>query len=133
MFCLSSFDKKAPFTEASLIFYTLKGPSYKLEISENSLKLVKKSWFQFFTPKPHTESWEIDKLSVFEMSSNTILGGKLQWQTFEGVEGSFRFSTSTLMVKKIETYLQKKVIKNHQNLNALKNVAPTTKSKKKVA
>jgi hypothetical protein len=60
--------------------------------------------------------WQICALSHFEITVPKffIFSGKLQWSTFEGSAGTFRFSTNALMVKKIETYIQKRVLKNHQ-------------------
>lgn len=102
-----------------MIFYTLKGPTYELEISEENIRLVKKPLFKFFTKTPKVNSWKIDQLSKFEIiDSKMLLFGKLHWQTFEGEDFSFRFSTNEVMMRKIEKYLQKKVLKNHQTKHA---------------
>ncbi len=104
-----------------MIFYTLKGPSYELEIYEDKIKLIRKNWLSFFSKTPHTHTWQIAELSQFEIAvpKFMMISGKLQWQTFKGETGSFRFSTTPAMVKKIETYLQKRVIKNHEKQYAV--------------
>lgn len=102
-----------------MIFYTLKGPKYKLEIYEDKIKLVRKNWLGFFL-KPKIHIWEINQLSQFEITSPKymLVSGQLQWQTFSGEMGSFRFTTTPAIVKKIETYLQKRVTKNHLSQSA---------------
>lgn len=101
----------------SLIFYTLKGPACTLEIHDDHIRLIKKSWFKLFTGKETVYQWPIQTLSQFQISvPQYIWVGKLEWQSFDGVKGSFRFSTNAAMVKKIETYLQKCIIKNHQKV-----------------
>ena len=100
-----------------MIFYTIQGPKYRLEIHENTIKLVPKKWFNIGESKAPEQSWEIQQLSLFEMTRSKfmIFTGQLKWETFEGSQGIFNFNTSPVMVKKIETYLQKRIIKNHQN------------------
>lgn len=101
-----------------MIFYTLKGPRFELEIHDHEIKLVKRSWLNFLKKKPNITTWNIQGLSQFEISvPQFILWGKLEWSTFDGHKGSFRFSTDAAMVKKIETYLQKRILKNHQKQN----------------
>lgn len=114
-----------------MIFYTLKGPSYELEIYEDKIKLIRKNWLSYFSKTPHVHTWQIAELSQFEIAvpKFMMISGKLQWQTFSGETGTFRFSTTPAMVKKIETYLQKRVIKNHQALYKLK-VAQMPETKK---
>lgn len=99
-----------------MIFYTIQGPKYNLEIHEDTIKLVPKKWFKFGDKNTPEMSWEIQKLSLFEMTRSKfmIFTGELKWETFEGSQGIFSFNTSAAMVKKIETYLQKRIIKNHQ-------------------
>ena len=101
-----------------MIFYTLKGPTFELEISEQDLKLVKRPLL-FFMKTPKIHIWKIDELSKFEISdSKMLMCGKLHWQTFSGEDFSFRFTTNEVMMRKIEKYLQKKVLKNHQTKHA---------------
>lgn len=99
-----------------MIFYTLKGPSYELEIYEDKIRLVKKPWIKIFSRKQETLDWPIKELSQFEITvpKFMLVSGKLEWHTFNGEVGQFRFTTTPAMVKKIETYIQKRVIKNHQ-------------------
>jgi hypothetical protein len=114
-----------------LIFYTLQGPAYELEIYEDKIRLVKKFWTQIFSRKNEKDTFRINELSHFEITvpKFLIFSGKLQWTTFSGETGSFRFSTNPVMVKKIETYLQKRVIKNHQQVS-FQNL-PVNKKKKR--
>lgn len=104
-----------------MIFYTLQGPTYQLEIYEDKIRLVKKPWTHLFTRKEEMDTFRISELSQFEITAPKfmIFSGKLQWTTFNGEKGTFRFSTNPAMVKKIETYLQKRVLKNHQHSHAL--------------
>lgn len=115
-----------------MIFYTLQGPKFNLEIHEDKIKLVKKYWFRLWNRTPTISSWEIENLSQFEVTVPRffIFSGKIEWKTFEGQQGQFRFTTTPAMVKKIETYLQKRVIRNHQQL---KLVRPEVRAKRTVA
>jgi hypothetical protein len=108
-----------------LIFYTLQGPNYELEIHEDKIQLIKRPWASWFFKKKEIHSWQIKDLSIFEISVPKFLmfSGKLHWQTFSGETGTFKFSTTPAMVKKIETYLQKRVIKNHQQLHELNSLS----------
>ncbi len=101
-----------------MIFYTLQGPTYEMEIYEDKIRLVKKPWKKIFSRKSESETFLINELSHFEISVPKFLffSGKLQWTTFKGESATFRFSTNPVMVKKIEAYLKKRVIKNHQML-----------------
>lgn len=103
-----------------MIFYTLQGPTYELEIYEDKIRLIKKSWFRLFSKNHQIHVWSINELAQFEITVPKFLmiSGKLQWSTFQGEQGTFRFSTHPAMVKKIESYLQKRVIKNHQLKNS---------------
>lgn len=115
-----------------MIFYTLQGPAYELEIYEDKIKLVKKSW-AIFSRKHEIDTFSINELSKFEITVPKFLffSGKLHWETFKGDTGHFRFSTNPQMVKKIETYIQKRVIKNHQSLQKITELPAPLKKKKK--
>jgi hypothetical protein len=95
-----------------LIFYTLKGPRNKLEIHEDKLKLVKAAWWRILSPKNEQTEWKLSELTKFQANDPKHLWGNLQWSTKEGVEHSFRYSTNTLMMKKIELYMQKVIERN---------------------
>lgn len=100
----------------SMIFYTLCGPRYKLEIHDDKIKLLRR--WPTFSKKTPLLNWDIDTLSQFEMTiPQYIVWGKLEWTSFDGKKGSFRFSTDANMVRKIEKYIQKKIMKNHQRHN----------------
>lgn len=99
-----------------MIFYTLQGPTSKLEIYDDEIRLNRKSWAKIFGKNELPDRFKISDLSYFEITVPKFLfvSGKIEWTTFSGQKGSFRFSTNPAMVKKIEIYLQKRVIKNHQ-------------------
>lgn len=102
-----------------MIFYTLKGPGHTLEIHDDKICLKKRSWLWIFGGKGSTRTWEIEKLSQFNITiPQYLLWGKVEWKDFAGEAGAFRFSTNPLMMKKIELYLQKRIIKNHQRVIA---------------
>lgn len=115
-----------------MIFYTLKGPSYELEIYEDKIRLVKKPWIKIFR-KQETLDYPIKDLSQFEITvpKFMMVSGKLEWHTFNGEVGQFRFTTTPAMVKKIETYIQKRVIKNHQAMHQAKVLQMPTQETKK--
>lgn len=104
-----------------MIFYTIKGPKYRLEIHEDKITLVSNSWFVKWKDQKAVYSWPIEELSRFEIVAPKffIISGKIHWQTFKGEEGYFRFTTTPEIVRKIETYLQKRVIKNIQKTQRL--------------
>lgn len=115
-----------------MIFYTLQGPTYELVIHEDKIQLVKKPWTQLFRRKKENETFNINELSQFEIivPKNIFTTGKLHWETFKGETGTFRFTTNPVMVKKIEAYIQKRVLKNHQLQNAQKIEEQMPKKKK---
>jgi hypothetical protein len=96
-----------------VIFYTLKGPCYNLEIHDTKIILVKKGWWRLFSFGPHGLAWDTEQLSNFKItSSKGLLWGKLEWQNFAGQSESFRFMTNMEMVQRIEKYLQKVTVRN---------------------
>ncbi len=100
-----------------MIHYILQGPAYSLEIHDDKLRLVKRSWTKIFSKKSENPTWEIKELCQFEIMTPKFLmiSGKLQWSTFNGELGHFRYSTNSQMVKKIEAYMQKQILKNLAN------------------
>lgn len=105
-----------------MIFYTLQGPTSKLEIYADKMRLVKKNWAYFLFRKEEIITWNINELCQFEITVPKFLffSGKIEWTTFKGEKGMFRFSTNAQMMKKIEIYLQKRVLKNQQNQKKFK-------------
>ena len=100
-----------------MIFYTLQGPNHHLEIHDDKLRLIRTGWFSRLSREPRYTDWDLTSLAHFEITiPQYILWGKLEWKNFDGAQGSFRFSTDAAMVKKIEKYLQKLIIRNHQNV-----------------
>jgi hypothetical protein len=95
-----------------VIFYTLQGPTYHLEIHEDKIKLIPRGWSRLFTPKSENLEWKLQDLGQFQISVPKLVWGKLEWSTFDGRKGSYRFTTNAIMVSKIEKYLHKIIIKN---------------------
>ena len=103
-----------------MIFYTIQGPGYELEIHDDKIKLSKKTWLKHFSRKDAVISWDIQSLQGFEIASpRFIFWGKIEWKSVDGTKGSFRFSTNPEMVKKIEKYMQKMILKNIQRKHHL--------------
>lgn len=103
-----------------MIFYTIQGPGYELEIHDDKMKLSKKTWLRQFSRKENVKEWELNSLCGFEISSpRYLLWGKIEWRSHDGTKGSFRFSTNPEMVKKIEKYMQKMILKNIHKKNHL--------------
>lgn len=106
-----------------MIFYTIQGPGYELEIHDDKMKLTKKTWLKQLSRKDAVKTWELKSLAGFEMTApHFFLWGKIEWKSEDGSRESFRFSTNPEMVKKIERYMQKMILKNiqrhHQSLAA---------------
>jgi hypothetical protein len=107
----------------NVIFYTIQGPGYELEIHDDKMKLTKKSWLRSLSRKDAVKTWELKTLAGFEISKPSYwVWGKIHWKSEDGHHESFRFSTNPEMVKKIEKYMQKMIQKNiqrnHQRLLA---------------
>ncbi len=125
-----------------MIFYTLQGPTYHLEIHEDKIKLIPKSWAWIFTPKNEVLEWKLQDLAQFQISVPKFVWGKLEWSTFVGRKGVYRFTTNAAMVSKIEKYLHKLIIKNFnrrqtpnegETLAKVISLHPTTKPAAKAA
>jgi hypothetical protein len=115
-----------------VIFYTLSGPKFTLEVHDDKIKLVRRAWWKLLSREPQVSTWEVQNLSTFTMTNPSFLSmGRLEWQSVNGHKGRFRFTTNAEMVKKIERYLQEKIIKNEEKKIAL--ITPIIKSRKKAA
>lgn len=98
-----------------MICYTLHGPRFTLEIHDDKIKLIKRAWWKLLSRENEVTDWQLSNLSHFEMTIPPyIIFGKLEWTSFDGQKGSFRFTTNHHMVGKIEKYMQKKIMKNYQ-------------------
>ncbi len=95
-----------------MIFYTLQGPKYKLEIHDDKIRLVRKGWARFLTGRDAVSEWKLSELAQFQISRPKVIWGKLEWSTLDGQKGACSFSTNAIMVGKIERYLHKLIIKN---------------------
>ena len=104
-----------------MIFYTLQGPKYKLEIHDDRIKLIRKPWWTIFSTKNEILEWKLEELSQFQISGPKFIWGKLEWANFNGNKSSFRFSTNAMMMDKIEKYVHKLILKNFQRRQ---NLAP---------
>lgn len=113
-----------------MIFYTLLGPSHSLEIHDDKIHLKKKNWLKILGVKTHTTTWDMEALSQFNITvPQYLLWGTVEWKAFDGTTGTFRFSTNPVMMQKIETYLQKKIIKNHEKVLGAKTPKKVSKNK----
>lgn len=97
-----------------LIFYTLQGPQSTLEIHDDKIKVTKKSWWSTLSRQDQVLEFRLNDLAQFQIASSKIIWGRLEWSTFDGGKGSFRFSTNAVMMDKIEKYMHKLVLKNIQ-------------------
>ncbi len=103
-----------------MIHYTLQGPTFKLEIHEDKMYLKRKVWWKLFSSKKNDNVWFLSGLKEFNMSiTQNSFWGKLEWESFDGIKGSFSFSTKPEMVQKIEKYMHKKILKNHEQIKIL--------------
>lgn len=109
-----------------MIFYTLTGPKYKLEIHDDRIKLIKRVWWSALSRKDKVTEFKLDELTQFQISIPKIIWGKLDWAMQDGTKCSFRFSTNSLMMGKIEKYMHKLIIKN---IERRQNVLPFKKHK----
>jgi hypothetical protein len=115
-----------------LIFYTLQGPKYKLEIHDDKIKLIKRSWWSFLSSKGDIIEWQLNDLSQFQITVPKFIWGKLELATFDGKKNSFRFSTNSIMMEKIEKYIHKLIIKNHQRRQDSHTLKAKGKEKRKL-
>ena len=97
-----------------MIFYTLQGPQSTLEIHDDKIRVIKKSWWGALSRQNLVLEYSLNNLAQFNIASPKLVWGRLEWSTFEGEKGSFRFSTNTVMMDKIEKYMHKLVLKNIQ-------------------
>lgn len=97
-----------------MIFYTLQGPKYKLEIHDDKIKLIKRTWWGFLSSNKEISEWKLDELALFQIAEPKFIWGKLEWASFNGNKTSFRFSTNAVMMDKIEKYVQRLILKNVQ-------------------
>ncbi|MFL5785470.1 MAG: hypothetical protein ACJ76H_12705 [Bacteriovoracaceae bacterium] len=101
-----------------MIFYTIQGPGYELEIHDDKMKLSKRTWLRQFSGRDAVKTWELKTLAGFEITPH-FFWGKIEWKAEDGTQESFRFSTNPEMVKKIEKYMQKMILKNIHRKNQL--------------
>ncbi len=113
-----------------MIFYSLKGPNYKLEIHDHKLKLVRRVWWALFASKNEVTEWKLEEINHFQITVPKFIWGKLEWATNDGKKGSFRFTTNSVIMEKIEKYMNKLIQKNiQQHHDKIKILVPKRKSK----
>ena len=96
-----------------MIFYTIQGPKYRLEIHDDKLRLITRGMFSLFNNKNDHPTFPLNEIIKFEItSSKFIFWGKLEFTMSNGEKRNIRFSTNQQMMNKIEKYIQKIVIKN---------------------
>ncbi len=112
-----------------MIFYTLLGPCYFAEIHDEKIILKKRLWFKILSGPGVTQTWKLEDLCQFTLiKTPAFFWGKLEWKTFSGESGFLYYSTNPLMMRKIEVYFQKRIIKNHQHHFALQNKSKPSKT-----
>lgn len=98
--------------EVAVVFYTLKGPGYKLEVYQDKINL-KRRWWKLIGKEPRIQEWKLDELSEFIVNQDVSrFWGELKWKSFDGIEGRFYCSTNPQMLQKIEKYLNKRISHN---------------------
>lgn len=105
-----------------MIHYTVNGPKFKLQIHDDKICLERRIWSRLFTFKSREGTWNLEGLQKFNITSTNLLWGKLEWESFDGVKGSFWFSTNHEIVMKIEKYMHKKILKNHNKVKMMDEI-----------
>ncbi|MGE3611323.1 MAG: hypothetical protein AB7I27_17145 [Bacteriovoracaceae bacterium] len=102
-----------------MVFYTLSGPAYTLEVYQDKITL-KRKWWKVFSKAPKVLEWKLDHLAEFNIShKSSRLWEELKWKSFDGIEGRFYCSTNRLMLEKIEKYMNKRIMQNKHDENHL--------------
>ena len=97
-----------------MIFYTLYGPTSKLEIHNDKIKVMRNPILGFFHRKDRLMEFKLDELSYFNITEPKVVWGKVECATECGKKGSFRFTTNAVMMSKIEKYLNTLIAKNEK-------------------
>lgn len=100
-----------------MIFYTLSGPTSKLEIHNDRIKLMRNPFLGFFWRKDRLMEFKLDELALFTISEPKSLWGKIEWASEDGNKASFHFTTNAVMMSKIEKYMHTLIAKNEKRKN----------------
>jgi hypothetical protein len=100
-----------------LIFYTLFGPTSKLEIHDDKIKVMRNPFLGFFHRKDRLVEFKLNELAHFSITEPKFVWGKLQCESACGKKADFRFTTNTVMMGKIEKYLNTLITKNEKRNN----------------
>ena len=107
-----------------MIFYTLQGPQYKIEIHDDKIKLIRKGIWGWMSKGMSEYSFPLHDLTKFQVTVPKMFGySKVECCTQSGKKITFRLSTNSHMMIKIERYLQKVILKNlNHNVNHTEQV-----------
>lgn len=105
-----------------MIHYTVNGPKFKLLVHDDKISLERRVWSKLFTFKKREGAWDLEGLQKFNITDTYLFWGKLEWESFDGVKGSFWFSTNHEIVSKIEKYMHKKILKNHSKIKVMEEI-----------
>ena len=97
-----------------MIFYTLFGPTSKLEIHNDKIKLMRNPFLGFFWRKDRLVEFKLDELSLFTISEPKSVWGKIECASECGKKASFHFTTNAVMMAKIEKYIHTLITKNEK-------------------
>lgn len=100
-----------------MIFYTLFGPTSKLEIHNDKLKLMRNPFLGFFHRKDRVMEFKLDELTQFNITEPKFVWGKIECASVCGKKADFRFTTNAVMMGKIEKYLNTLIVKNEKRNN----------------
>lgn len=100
-----------------MIFYTLFGPTSKLEIHDDKIKLMRNPFLGFFHRKDHLVEIKLNELAHFSITEPKFVWGKIQCESACGKKADFRFTTNAVMMAKIEKYLNTLITKNEKRNN----------------
>lgn len=100
-----------------MIFYTLFGPTSKLEIHDDKIKVMRNPILGFFHRKDRLMEFKLNELAHFSITEPKFVWGKLQCESACGKKADFRFTTNAVMMGKIEKYLNTLITKNQRRNN----------------
>jgi hypothetical protein len=96
-----------------MIFYTLQGLKYKIEIHDEKIKLIKRN-FIFYLNFDEVIEYSLSELAQFSITYPKYLLGEIKWTTFNGDQKKLSFTSNVNVAVKIERYMHKLVFKNYQ-------------------
>ena len=100
-----------------MIFYTLFGPTSKLEIHHDKIKVMRNPFLGFFHRKDRLVEFNLHELAHFSVVEPKVLWGRIQCESTCGKKADFRFTTNAVMMEKIAKYLNTLIAKNEKRNN----------------